>query len=158
MITLKFPKSNLIAELVKVNTDLTVELKIVNPKGKTRTRIIRLTELSDYMKDGKIDLLPGKYFFISTSYSYHMDATSRIIYCHKDKAPGNNMTFKTLDRFILFVERHDDVKLMASNDSLQDGSCPHIWKRYVGFTQIYYYCDLCDKKKNIPTVSGANAE
>ena len=26
--------------------------------------------------------------------------------------------------------------------------CTHNWKKYVGFTDVYYYCDHCDEKTN----------
>lgn len=27
-------------------------------------------------------------------------------------------------------------------------NCFHNWKKYVGFTEVYYFCEYCDKKSN----------
>jgi hypothetical protein len=27
-------------------------------------------------------------------------------------------------------------------------NCFHNWKKYVGFTEVYYYCEYCDEKSN----------
>lgn len=34
------------------------------------------------------------------------------------------------------------------NKKTNSESCYHNWKKYVGFTEVYYYCEYCDKKTN----------
>ena len=34
--------------------------------------------------------------------------------------------------------------------------CNHKWKKYVGFTESYMYCQFCTEKKNIPEEEGGH--
>lgn len=33
-------------------------------------------------------------------------------------------------------------------DRTKTKHCVHSWKKYVGFTDVYYYCENCDEKSN----------
>lgn len=35
-----------------------------------------------------------------------------------------------------------------SPPKVEEKKCFHSWKKYVGFTEIYYYCEHCDEKSN----------
>lgn len=35
-----------------------------------------------------------------------------------------------------------------TNKEDQPKNCIHNWKKYVGFTETYYYCEHCDEKTN----------
>lgn len=35
----------------------------------------------------------------------------------------------------------------ADDKEWKQRNCFHLWKEYVGFTEVYIYCEKCDKKK-----------
>lgn len=44
------------------------------------------------------------------------------------------------------LNKNFDNKKEASGESKKP--CQHSWKKYVGFTEVYYYCEYCDEKSN----------
>jgi hypothetical protein len=39
-------------------------------------------------------------------------------------------------------------ELSKKDEKEQKKNCFHNWKKYVGFTEVYYYCEYCDEKSN----------
>jgi len=54
----------------------------------------------------------------------------------------------TKDEMIEYVKSHQGVNAINSHITpLKTKECNHVYKKYVGFKEIYEYCLICDNKK-----------